>query len=988
MKNRKTTINPKSKEIITLRVFPGLHRLKNTGLILTLGILFFSCQKTEQNRSTSNKSQSYITTAKSDDSFTLSESGKTVPIVVSNDEYPGVIRIAGFVQEDLRKVTNSKPDLVVGELPATNEIIVVGTLGKSSWIDELVRQHKIDVSNLAGKWEASVTEVVSQPFPGVEKALVIVGSDKRGTIFGLFDLSRKIGVSPWYWWFDVPIPVQPSLYVKAGRYVSGEPKVKYRGIFLNDEEPALGRWAVNNYGGFNHEFYEKVFELILRLKGNYLWPAMWWASFNSYDPVSPVLANEMGIVMGTTHHEPMMRAHAEWKPYGGKAWNYDTNPEQLCQFWKEGIERMGNRESIVTLAMRGDGDMAMSQGTNIALLEKIVNDQREIIADVTGKPVEETPQLWALYKEVQDYYDRGMRVPDDVTLLLCDDNWGNIRKLPRTDAAFRAGGYGIYYHFDYVGGPRNYKWLNTSPLPRVWEQMHLAYEYGVDRIWLVNVGDLKPMELPISFFLDYAWNPDEWPAERLPEYTVNWVAEQFGNEYASEIAEMFRLYTKYNGRRKPELLSPETYSLLNFQEAEKVVKEYNQLAQQAKTLAEKLPVAYKDAYYELILHPITACANLNELYFATAKNREAAKQGRATTNNWAEKVKELFQKDADITNYYHTKLAGGKWDHMMAQTHIGYTYWQQPEKNSNPEVKEINLPEKAEMGIAFQGDDDFWIEGEAGAVLPEMDIFNQQPVYIDLFNRGQQAFDFQISTDQPWLKIEPAKGIVDKEQRIWLSADWDKVPVGKHQVTVKIRQVGGKDVTVMAVVNYPEIPNIQMFSGFIESNGFISMEAEHFTRNVEANNIRWNVVPDMGRSLSAVTPFPVTAKSQVPGDDCPHLEYDLFLYHSGEVKVNLYLSPSLNYFNDEGLELAVSFDDQEPITIKMNKDDDQKTWNEWVSNNINKVALNQQLANPGKHTLKVWMVDPGVVLQKIVVETGDEKPSYLGEPESFFADGK
>ena len=431
----------------------------------------------------------------------------------------------------------------------------------------MVKNHKIDVSDIENKWESTLTEVVENPFPGVQKALVIVGSDKRGTIFGLFDLSRKIGVSPWCWWADVPVPEHKFIYVKAGRFLSGEPKVKYRGIFLNDEEPALGRWAVEKFGGFNHQFYEKLFELILRLKGNYLWPAMWWASFNTDDPVNPVFADEMGIVMSTTHHEPMMRAHAEWKKKNGAAWNYDTNADTLRQFWKEGIERMDKHESIVSMGMRGDGDMAMTAETNIALLERIVADQRKIIENVTGKPASETPQLWALYKEVQDYYDQGMRVPDDVTLLLCDDNWGNIRKLPKPDEPKRAGGYGIYYHFDYVGGPRNYKWLNTSPIQRTWEQMNLAYRHGVDRIWVVNVGDLKPMEFPIGFFLDFAWNPDQWPADKLFEYTRQWAETQFGSKYSTEIATLLNDYTRFNGRRKPELLEPSTYSLTNYREA-------------------------------------------------------------------------------------------------------------------------------------------------------------------------------------------------------------------------------------------------------------------------------------------------------------------------------------------------------------------------------------------------------------------------------------
>lgn len=981
--------------------YVSFYRIK----LLILLFLFTGGQLFARSRSGDKLASDYISSTQTSDCLVLSKEGKTVPLVIDSKDFPGVIRVAGYVQADLAKVTGYRPDLLVGKLPSSGDMVIAGTLGKSSLIDELVRNKKIDVSEITGKWESTLTQVVDKPFPGVKKALVIVGSDKRGTIYGLFGLSKNCGVSPWYWWADVPVKHQDSLFVKSGRWLSGEPKVKYRGIFLNDEEPALGRWAVKNYGGFNHQFYEKVFELILRLRGNYLWPAMWWASFNSNDTINPILADEMGIVMGTSHHEPMMRAHAEWKPFGGKAWNYETNPEQLREFWKQGIERMDHHESIVTIGMRGDGDMAMSPGTNIALLEKIVQDQRKIIADVTGKPAEETPQMWALYKEVQDYYDKGMRVPDDVTLLLCDDNWGDIRKLPKPDAPLRKGGYGIYYHFDYVGGPRNYKWLNTNPLPRVWEQMHMAYEYGVNRVWLVNVGDLKPMELPISFFLDYAWNPDEWPAKKLPEYNVQWAARQFGPEHAAEIGEILCMYAKYNGRCKPELLSPGTYSLDNFQEFENVVNDYNQLAKRAEELRKKLPAEDQDAYYELVLHPVTACANLNELYFAAAKNRQAVEQGRATANAWTEKVKELFQKDADITEYYHTKLANGKWDHMMSQTHIGYTYWQEPPVNKMPDVEEITLPQKAEMGVTVEGSDSSWTEGVVSVVPPEMDSFNRQSVFIDIFNRGSEPFEYQVETGQPWLKVSPESGKVETEHRIWLSADWSKVPVGKHLVDVKIQQKGGKEVLVSAFVNHSDLPDLNTFKGFVESNGYVSMEAEHFTRNIPANGISWKVIPGLGRTSSAVAVFPVKSSVQEPGNNCTHLEYDMYLYQPGDADVTLYLSPSLNYFNDEGLKIAVSFDDQQPQILAFDKNE-AGNWNRWVSENIIKVSTSHQLARAGKHTLKVWMVTPGAVLQKIVVHTDEaitrkvrniasgemterivvqkasEKQSYLGEPES------
>ena len=946
-------------------------------------ICLFGIFKSQIFASDTQDNQNIIAFKNNKTCFCLSALNRSVPIVVSDSDYSGVIRTVHYFQEDIRKVTGFESKVLLGKLPKNKEIVIVGTLGKSLIIKLLVNSGKICVSDIQGKWETSLIQVVEQPFPGIKRALVVAGSDKRGTIYGLFELSRLMGVSPWYWWSDVPVQHQSAIYVNSGRFVFGEPKIKYRGIFLNDEEPALGRWAVEKYDGFNHQMYEKVFELILRLRGNYLWPAIWWASFYSDDPENPVLADEMGIVMGTSHHEPMMRAHAEWKPFGGGDWNYETNPEQLRKFWTEGIQRMGTRESIVTLAMRGDGDMAMSEGTNRTLLEKIVSDQRHIITQVTGKICTEIPQLWGLYKEVQDYYDRGMRVPDDVTLLLCDDNWGNIRKLPKPGIKPRIGGYGIYYHFDYVGGPRNYKWLNTNPLPAVWEQMHMAYDHGVDRIWLVNVGDLKPMELPISFFLDYAWNPDQWPAEELPEYFRMWAKEQFGQVFAHEIADMLDLYTKYNGRRKPELLSPKSFSLTNFREAETIVSDYNNLAERAQKLDEKMPSKSRDAYYELVLHPIIACANLNELYLTVANNQNYAKQGRAATNELAQKAIELFQKDSDITCFYHTKLAGGKWNHMMAQTHIGYTYWQQPEKNIMPAVVEIKLSDSTLTGVAIEGSSSWWPQDTMKAVLPVMDSYNKQSRYFEIYCRGKKSVEFKILSPVDWLKINPSEGKTEKEQRIWVNIDWTKAPKGQSLVSITISTNGGDDMIVNADVFNPESPLVASYNGFVESEGYVSMEAEHFSRRVENDSVHWQVIPGLGRTLSGITAFPVTSGTYILSENSPHLEYDLYLFHSGKVKVSAYLSPTQNIYNNEGLKLAVSFDDDLPQILNIHAGKTQHDWEESVSNNITLAISNHIINAVGQHILKVWMVDPGIVIQKLTVQTGVEKPSYLGHPESY-----
>jgi len=955
-------------------------------IFMLIFIFFLSCTFPGSGRIRAGEASS----AESSDSFIVCADHQPVPLVCSTEDYPGVARVLQYFQSDIEQVTGIKPEILNSILPETKKAIIIGTLGKSPLIDRLSENGKIQTGDIEGKWESTLIQVVNNPAKGLDQALVIAGSDKRGTIYGMFDISSEIGVSPWTWWADVPVKQRADVSVQGGRRILGEPKVKYRGIFLNDEEPALGRWAVENYGGFNAQFYEKVFELILRLKGNFLWPAMWWAAFNANDPENPRLADELGIVMSTSHHEPMMRAHAEWRPYGGGAWNYETNAEQLRKFWKEGIERMGNYESVVTLAMRGDGDMAMSEGTNIALLETIVEDQREILADVTGRDVTTIPQVWALYKEVQDYYDKGMRVPDDVTLLLCDDNWGNVRRLPRPGDPKRAGGYGMYYHFDFVGGPVSYKWLNTNPLARIWEQMHLCYQHGVDRIWLVNVGDLKPMEFPISFFLDYAWNPDALPAEQLPDYTRQWAEQQFGSEYASEIADILTQYTKFNGRRTPEMLKPDTYSLIHYREAERIVAEYNQLAEKASRISQQLPESCHDAFYQLVLHPVTACANLNELYLTVGKNRLYAEQGRAATNDLADRAEALFEKDAEITRYYHTTLADGKWNNMMNQTHIGYTSWNDPPVNIMPEVRRIESRPEAEMGLAIEGSVSWWPDEKEKPVLPEFNKYTQDPHYFEIFNRGEGAITYQASSKAPWLIISPAKATVEKERRIWVRVDWEKAPQGTQHASIEIQGPSVDPMEVQIVAHNPQWPKRDTVQGFVESEGVVSMEAEHFSRAVHSQEIRWLRIPDMGRTLSGITVMPVTAGRVHPGDASPRLEYDMHFFSAGEVEVQVFVSPTQDYNDTGGLHYGISFDDDPVQMVNIHVNDtipDWKypaTWNEAVGNSIKVLSSTHRIEKPGPHVLKYWMADPGIVLQKIVVNAGGLKPSYLGPPESYY----
>ena len=952
--------------------------------------------------------ESYVAPNAGPGRFPLAVNGRVAPLYVSDADFPGVARAARDLQADLGRVTGTEPTLATDTVPGAHTSVIIGTIGRSPLIDRLVRERKLDTRGLAGRWESFVVQVVPKPQPGVDQALVIAGSDRRGTIYGIYDVAEQIGVSPWYWWADVPVRQQSSLYVLPGRHTLGEPVVKYRGIFINDEAPALSGWTREKFGGFNSQFYAKVFELILRMKGNYLWPAMWGNAFADDDTLSPRLAQEYGIVMGTSHHEPLTRAQAEWRKYGKGEWNYETNDSVLREFWRGGIRRMGSRENIVTVGMRGDGDMPMTRGTAISLLERIVADQRKIIAEETRKDPRDTPQLWALYKEVQDYYDKGMRVPDDITLLFADDNWGNIRRLPSPEDLGRPGGFGVYYHFDYVGGPRNSKWINTNQIARVWEQMHLAYRTGATRIWIVNVGDIKPMEFPTQFFLAYAWNPERWPAERLPEYTRRWAGRTFpvsrsgqatpDSALAAEIADIVTTYSTFSSRRIPELLSPDTYSLTNYREAENVVAEYNALAERAERISNAMPREYRDAFYQLVLHPIQASANLNDLYVTVAKNRLAALQGRATTNDLADRARRLFERDAEISRYYNTELAGGKWSHMMDQTHIGYTYWQEPPRNVMPRVDVIHVPMPAEMGVAYEGQVPLGVPGQGPPpggtqrprepALPEFDAFQRQTYYIDVYNRGQTPFEFAATAGEPWVVVTPSRGTVAKEQRLQVTIDWGRVPNGAHRTPITLSGPGSGPTlgprVIQTIVRNPAAPKREAVRGFVEGNGHVSMEAEHYTRAVAAAPIGWQRIPTLGRTRSGMTAFPVTAGSVVPGGTSARLEYQVFMFDSGAVQVKAYLSPTLDFRGSkDGLRYAISFDDEAPQIINTTADSSNAAWEKSVAENIKIFSTRHTLTRPGAHVLKFWLVDPGVVLQKLVVDAGGERPSYLGPPESY-----
>ncbi len=983
----------------------------------------------------------YVTFEPGEESFAIVAEGGAAVLWVSASDHPGVARVTRDLQADVERVTGTAPEIVVDAVPSARDVVIVGTIGRSPVVDRLIAEGKLDVTDVEGRWETSLAQVVSAPWEGVERALVLAGSDPRGTIFAAYELSRQMGVSPWYYWDDVPATQRDAVYARPGRFSRGEPAVKYRGFFINDEAPQLSTWANRTFGpapnprasyGFNAQLYAKVYEVLLRLGGNYLWPAVWGRSLFDDDPANMTLAAEYGIVVGTSHEAPMMRAQDEWNrfgtasgPYAGTGeFSFVRNPEPIKEYWRGGFRRFLDNgfEGLVTVGMRGNGDTGLEDAAGIELMDSIVAAQRQIIAEETGQDPASIPQVWTLYKEVQRYWDEGMRGPDDVTIIWCDDNWGNMRGLPNQADPPRPGGYGLYYHFDYVGGGRNYKWVDTSLLPNVWEQLHLSFEYGIDRVWMVNVGDLKNSEQPLQFFIDYAWDPEALPIERLPEWEAQWAEQQFGPDHAGDIAAVLARYHQLQARRKPELLNrritlasgvdiranpagavvytdESPYSLVHYEEAERVVEEWKALAADAEAINADLPEAWRDAFYQLVLYQVAATANVYELRLAQFANIRYAAQGRAATGDMAAEAEARYAEDEAMSAYYNGELAGGKWSGWQTQPKLGYggpypnSSWQQPEENYQPydfiwpELVSVEVPAGAELGVAVSGDEGFF-PAAATLALPVLSPYQSQPdPYIELFNRGQEAFEFTIAPSVEWLTVSPSSGTVTKQTRARVSVDWARAPAGPSTVPITVTGPNGTSMVVQASIDNPA-PS-RTLSGFVEANGYVSIEAEHFDRSVELASVSWKLIPGIGRTGSGLTPFPVTAPRQDPVQGSPRLEYDVELFTSGPVTVWAYLSPRLPIQPTDGLKYAVSIDDAAPqivnTTTTLNSLPDNKSWERNTSDNVNLTSTSHVISEPGRHVLKFWMVDPAVVVQKLVIDTGGLRPSYLGPPESFRA---
>ncbi len=977
--------------------------------------------------------------------FKLAQGAQVADVYVAPEDAKCVQIAAGLFAEDVERVTGHKPVVKTDPAKLGGQVVLAGTLGKSPVIDKLVADGKLDAKQLAGQWESFIITTVANPLPGVASALVIAGSDRRGTAYGVFEVSRGIGVSPWYWWADVTPEHHDNLFVAAGTRKFGPPSVKYRGIFINDEDWGLNLWASKTFepeanqqsakfaplvrgapsaaeaaaeakiNSIGPKTYAKVFELLLRLKANTLWPAMHEVTtpFNLV-PGNAQMADDYGIVMGASHAEPMLRNNVnEWPHDNQPAYNFVTNPDGVTKYWEERVQSNGKFESIYTIGMRGIHDSAMqgaSGNAAVPVLEKIFGVQRDLLAKYVNPDPAKVPQIFCPYKEVLAQFLGNLHVPPDVTVVFPDDNFGYIRYLPTPEQlAVRPGGFGIYYHISYLGGPYSYVWLNTTPPALIWEEMSKAYDHGIRNLWMLNVGDIKPGEVGTDFFMQMAWDVNQWNLQTLPDYLKQWAAEQFGPEHAGEIAGIMATYYRLGYQRKPEHLqwtirgeTTPPSSLANNEYGDEVsarLAAYAELSAQAHKLSDSLKPAQRDGFFELVLYPVEASALANqrvlegqqaEFYLPGGMAGMAALQGsiaNAGTRLTAETAK------------YNNEIAGGKWKYVMPndamQSDRAYrtAAWRAPAVLSS-------FQPAATPGFGILAEGQAQPAAEAAYALPLFEPFTAQKKSFTVFDTGATHEDWTVKPSADWIKVNVdihAKGQADTQpwiERYQVSIDWAMAPKGAN-VSGGIAISDGKTTRHLSVPVYnpAEVSPAQLAGRFVESNAVVAMDAEHYSKKTDKPGAAWQIIPGLGRTADAVGVFPTTAPS-VEADkaatDAPALEYDFYMFSKGDVTIHYNLIPTQPINYGQGLRFAVSVDDGpvQPIVIKAGTAGEVATspaWQHAVLDNTTSATSQHTLAAAGAHKLKVYMTDPGVLLEKIVVDAGGLRPSYLGPPETKVA---
>lgn len=615
--------------------------------------------------------------------FALVASGKAVPIQSDPADAAVVAHAANDLANDIAAVSGVRPArLLSSGLPTAKRIVLIGTLGHNAAIDALAARRILDVQRLRGAWESFLIAVVRNPWPGIDSAVVIVGSDRRGTAYGAYELSEAIGVSPWEWWADVPPRRHSSLWLAPGVRRFGPPSVKYRGIFINDEDWGLHPWAARTFepeaGGIGPRTYQHVFELLLRLKANTLWPAMHKVSkpFNA-NPDNARLADRYAIVMGSSHAEPMLRDNVgEWKDAPEK-FNYAINSGGVRAYWEERVTSNARYDNLWTLGMRGIHDSGVMGATTIpgkvALLSRVIADQRQMLREHVNSDVTQVPQVFMPYKEVLDIYRGGLQVPDDVTIIWPDDNFGYIRQFPNAAERTRAGGSGIYYHLSYLGAPLSYLWLSTTPPALVMEEMTRAWGSGARTVWIVNVGDIKPAETDISLFMEMAWDITRWRGKGQVEFLEDWSHRTFGANLGSPIGQILNGYYSLNFERRPEHLQwwlpgekPRYSALTDNQIAERMAH-FDQLRTEVEKARQDVAPEQTDAFFELVEYPVLASADANLRFFAAERYAKLVDDDPIEARAAATVAAEADDRIKAMTRRFNEKIARGKWRYIMAE---------------------------------------------------------------------------------------------------------------------------------------------------------------------------------------------------------------------------------------------------------------------------------------------------------------------------------
>ena len=920
--------------------------------------------------------------------------GSKIAIVTDGSD-KGILRVASIVIKDIERVTGSlrkvcrvavTDDVTSGKIAYADTVVFAGILTGSadSLIGRLLAKTNVDPSDIIGKKEVyAFAEILG--FEGLENktVFVIAGSDKLGTIYGLYKLSEMIGVSPWHYFADVKPVVREEITFGPDEFpvVSHEPKIEYRGFFLNDDWPSLGGWVTNAFDDFNELFYEKVFDLLLRLRGNFMWPAMWSAVFTNdgkaFPEASAVLADELGITMGTSHHEPLIRAGEEFSHMMtdsndvgyGKDWSYYTNPRGLYEFWSDSIKARGKYKNLITVGMRGERDSKIlgedaTMKDNIDLLKKTITDQKKILAE---NGLEGCPKVLALYKEVEDYYYGDETAEglckwdglDDLTLLLSDDNFGNLRTVPSPELKDRKAGWGIYYHFDYHGDPISYEWVNSTPITKAWEQLTSAYEYGIRKLWICNVGDLRPVELPLNYFMDLAFDFDYWQEpDKTSEYLTKWVKQQFAElpeSTCGSIEKLLNDYINMNGRRRPEATHPDTFDVpsnqafMELRFADRIIKE-------ASEVKNEIPNDLYDKFYGLVYFPAVASANLRRMMVLTGLYNIVTNTGFIVSNYLAEEINKTVDRDIELVRFYNEDMSGGKWKYMMSSKHVNFQHWNdEGSEYPKPVIKPFSSAEERAWVIIERSEKFF--DGECE--LPDMTVNDPSPKEIYILNESQRLDAFELEYDKTLLKIDKID-ISEGSYRL------DIVPLGKVcETTVEVRFSSHKVTVNVRVIDTALMSDLPCMV-----SGLLSMRCDSYASKTEPEESCLLTIDNYGLSGKAVKAYPLT--KDYSEENAPAMKYDFFLPEEGRYEVSVFVAPSNNTFKNQNLYFGLNMDGAGIKKIALFPDGymagygTDPDWCEAVLRNCRELKSQFELS-AGEHSLEYVVLDSMVVLQKIEI---------------------